>query len=114
MFLNSTQQCSEQLREYYCTSKENCYYQMMLLALGVSENHPGTLPCCDSCDSSKCLSDLCFESQLSVRSTRRKRRTAVKDVNGDCKLPSRNLCQGLLTSIWKRMMLGRSFLQNMC
>ena len=57
----------------------------MLLALGVPENHPGTLPCCDSCDSSKFPPDLCFETQLSGRSTQQKQRTAVKDVNGDCK-----------------------------
>ena len=117
MFLNSTQQCSEQLREY-CTSKENCRRQMMMLALGVSENHPGTLPCCDSCDTSKCPPDLCFESQLSGRSTRRKQRTAVRDVNGDCKATLKNSLSRAVDQYLEKnpsyKMLGRSFVCPDC
>lgn len=83
VFLNSIQKCSEQVKEY-CISKENCRRQMMLLALGASENHPGSLPCCDSCDSLKCPSSLRFENHP-CGSTRRKGRTAFKDVNEDSK-----------------------------
>ena len=47
----------------YCTANENSCRRMLMLALGASENHPESLPCCDSCDSSKCPPNLLFETQ---------------------------------------------------
>ena len=63
VFMSSGQKSSEQVRLYF-TSKENCRRRMMLLAVGASESHPEGLPCCDSCDMSKCPKSVCFESHF--------------------------------------------------
>ena len=113
IFLSSAQKCSEQVRGY-CTSKENCRRRMMLLAVGASENHPENLPCCDSCNNSKCPKSVCFESQVTSTRSKHKRRIAVKDVNDNCMA---NLRAGLVKAVEEFLeehpsfkMLGRSFI----
>ena len=76
------QKCDSAVREY-CTSKENCRRVLILQALGVTERHPSSLPCCDACDNTLCPPALKFATNTSMR---RKRRTAVRDINDDLKI----------------------------
>ena len=101
VFMSSGQKCCEQVK-VYCTSKENC----------ASESHPEDLPCCDSCDMSKCPKSVCFESQAT--STKRKRQTLVKEMNESCMA---DLRAGLVKAVDDFLekhpsykMLGRSFI----
>ena len=94
---------------------------MMMHALGASVNQPGTLACCDSCDSSKCPPNLCFESQFiggTCRSNRRKRRTAFKDVNADHKTTLKDSLSKAVDEYMEENpsfnMLGRSFVCPDC
>lgn len=82
IFLNSSQKCDEVIKEY-CVSKENCRRHIIMHALGAMESHPERLPCCDSCDSSKCPQSLKFDSEISV--TRQKRRSAARSADKDWK-----------------------------
>lgn len=89
-----------------------------MLALGASESHPESLPCCDSCDSSKCPQSLHFESQFTDTRSRRKRRTAFKDVNEDCKATLRTSLNKAVDEYMESnpsfKMLGRSFVCPYC
>lgn len=103
--------------EEYCTSKENCRRQMMLRALSARETHPESLPCCDCCNPSKCPQQLHFEPEIAI-SSRRKRRTAVKLVDKECK---HALKDALLKGVEAFMeehpsfkMFGRSFVCPEC
>ena len=84
VFFSSRQQkCDDKVKEF-CTSKENCRRTMMLQALGVTESHPSYLPCCDVCDTTMCPQTLNFTATTSTVA-RRKRRTAVKVLDDNCK-----------------------------
>ena len=87
VFFSSRQQkCDSRVKEF-CTSKENCRHTMMLQALGVTESHLSSLPCCDVCNSKTCPQTLNFNATKSTVA-RRKRRTAIKvlDDHENCKL----------------------------
>lgn len=86
---------------------------MMLLSVGATEIHPESLPCCDSCDQAKCPKSLLFESQVTGVRLKRKRRTAVKELNDNC---IATLKDSLIKAVEEFLeehpsfkMLGRSF-----
>lgn len=117
VFFSSRQQkCDDQVKEF-CTSKENCRRTMMLQALGVTETHPVTLPCCDVCDNRACPQYLNF-TDTTLTNARRKRRTAVKVIDDTCKL---ELKAALLREVDMYIeehpsyrMLGRDFVCPSC
>lgn len=87
----------------------------MLTAIGAPENHPQRLPCCDSCDITKCPTRVRFESVVAngVHSKRKRRVALKKEFTEDCMA---NLRKGLMKAVEDFLdehhsfkMLGRSF-----
>ena len=117
LFLSSKQKCADQIKEY-CVCKENCRRQIMLRALGAIESHPQNFPCCDNCDSPKCPQSLRFEYQVAGTTYRQKRRTAVKDVDDDCKAMLKSALlkavDAYISEHASFLMLGRSFVCPDC
>ena len=113
-FSPGQKKCDSTVTEY-CVSKENCRRTLMLQALGVSEHHPSSLPCCDACDNTLCPQILNF---VTTTSTQHKRRTATKDINDtlrvELKAALMREVDAYITDHPSYRMMGREFVCPEC